>query len=130
MNKKIYLSIAVFMFMMEGAILKFWSMNKVIRGTIGDVIAVIFLYSLIMGVIKIERKKAVIISFCTGALLEVLQYMKFAEIIGMGDNRVFTTIFGSNFDWKDIGAYFVGAVVAICCELTATKIRDGINKED
>lgn len=116
MKRKHYLIISFFTFTMEIAILKFWSMNSFIRGTLGDIIAVIFLYTIIMGTVKISSRTAVLISIATAVILEFLQYLNFAQLIGMGDNKIFTTLFGSYFDWKDIAAYFIGTGVILICE--------------
>ena len=99
-----------------------------IRGTVGDISAGIILYTLIRGTVKISSRTAVLISIATAVILEFLQYLNFAQLIGMGDNKIFTTLFGSHFDWKDIAAYFIGTGVIIYYEMKAKNLKK-LNKE-
>jgi hypothetical protein len=120
MNKKIYMISAFILFLSEIAILLFWKKNLFIRGYIGDVLAVIFLYTLIKSVVNIKVLYGAALSFLVGVLLEIGQYYNFAEKINMQNNKIFTVIFGAHFDWKDILAYFIGGAIVIAVEKTIT----------
>ena len=116
MNKKTYLIAAVILFLAEIAILIFWEKNLFIRGFLGDVLAVLFLYAAIKSIVNIKSSYGIFISFAVGVLLEIGQYFNFAKLINMQDNRIFNVVFGSRFDWKDIVAYFIGTMMLFACE--------------
>lgn len=116
MNKKMYLVAAVVLFLAEIAILIFWEKNLFIRGFLGDVLAVIFLYAAIKSAVNIKSNYGICISFAVGVLLEIGQYFNFAKLINMEHNRIFTVAFGTHFDMKDILAYFIGSLILFACE--------------
>ncbi len=116
MNKQMYLLAAVVLFLAEIAILIFWEKNLFIRGFLGDVLAVIFLYAAIKSVVNIKSSYGICISFAVGVLLEIGQYFNFAKLINMEHNRIFTVAFGAHFDMKDILAYFIGIMILFVCE--------------
>ena len=120
MKKKTYMISAIMLFLSEIAILMFWEKNLFIRGFVGDVLAVIFLYAVIKSVVNIKILYGAVLSFLVGAVLEIGQYYNFAEKINMQNNRIFTVIFGANFDWKDILAYFIGGLIVIAVEKIIT----------
>ena len=121
MSRKWYFILFLAMFAAEAAILKFFEKNLFIRGFIGDVLAVIFLYALIMSVVKIKKNYVIVFSYLTGIILEIGQYYNFAKIIGMGNNKVFKVLFGAHFDWKDISAYSIGAIIVLIMEILVEK---------
>ena len=121
MSRKWYFILFLAMFAAEAAILKFFEKNLFIRGFIGDVLAVIFLYALIMSVVKIKKTYVIVFSYLTGIILEIGQYYNFAKIIGMENNKVFTVLFGSCFDWIDIFAYSIGSLMLIIIEILVEK---------
>ena len=121
MSRKWYFILFLAMFAAEAAILKFFEKNLFIRGFIGDVLAVIFLYALIMSVVKIKKNYVIVFSYLTGIILEIGQYYNFAKIIGMENNKVFKVLFGAHFDWKDISAYSIGAIIVLIMEILVEK---------
>jgi len=48
--------------------------------------------------------------FIFSVIVEILQYFKIVEILGLQDNRLMSTIIGTSFDIRDILCYFVGCV--------------------
>jgi len=43
--------------------------------------------------------------------VEILQYFKFVEWIGLGDSRIARVVFGTVFDLKDLVAYTIGVII-------------------
>ena len=49
--------------------------------------------------------------FIFSAFVEILQYFKLVEVLGLQDNRFARIVIGSVFDWKDILCYGVGCIL-------------------
>ena len=51
------------------------------------------------------------IAFLFAVCVEVLQYFRLAELLGLQGNAVARIILGSVFDWKDIACYGAGCLL-------------------
>lgn len=84
--------------------------DNFIRPYIGDVLVVVVIYTFLR--IWIPRGVSFlplyIFLFATG--VEVLQYFRIVELLGLGNNAFFRVLIGSVFDIKDIICYFIGCV--------------------
>ena len=81
-----------------------------VRPFIGDVLVVILIYTFIRIFIpeKMRLLPLFIFIFATG--VEVLQYLRIVEVLGLQDNAFLSTVIGTSFDISDILCYFVGCV--------------------
>ena len=79
-----------------------------IRPFVGDVLVVILIYTFIRIFIPEKIRLLPLFVFIFAAGVEVLQYFKIVEILGLQDNRLMSTIIGTSFDIRDILCYFVG----------------------
>ena len=81
-----------------------------VRPFIGDVLVVILIYTFIRIFIpeKMRLLPLFIFIFATG--VELLQYLKIVEVLGLQDNAFLSTVIGTSFDIRDILCYFVGCV--------------------
>ena len=66
-----------------------------VRPFIGDVLVVILIYTFIR---------------IFSVIVELLQYLKIVEVLGLQDNAFLSTVIGTSFDIRDILCYFVGCV--------------------
>lgn len=83
-----------------------------IRSFLGDVIAVIFVYSAFRIMIDGNRVLLAVAAFLVGAAVELGQYL--AKITGVEiGNRALRIILGATPDWLDVLAYGLGAVLII-----------------
>ncbi|KAB0573334.1 DUF2809 domain-containing protein [Brucella pituitosa] len=83
-----------------------------IRSFLGDVIAVIFVYSAFRIMIDGNRVLLAFAAFLVGAAIELGQYL--AKITGVEiGNRALRIILGATPDWLDVLAYGLGAVLII-----------------
>lgn len=48
--------------------------------------------------------------------VEILQYYKIVEVLGLGDNKIASIIIGTTFTWEDILCYFIGYITIITVE--------------
>lgn len=86
--------------------------DSIIRPYGGDLLIVIMIYYFLKAFIQTKP-----IYLCSGTLLfaytvEIAQYFKMVEVLGVQDNKLLTIILGSSFSWGDMLAYTSGA--AIC----------------
>lgn len=63
-----------------------------------------------------EAVKAAVLVLLFAYAIELLQYLQFINWIGLEENTFAKVVLGSQFDWKDILAYTVGALVIIFIE--------------
>lgn len=108
-NKK-YIYLTVFLFFIEVCIATFFK-DTFIRPIFGDVLVVILLFSFVRIFYRRDRLKLIIGVLLFSFLIEILQYFQFATILGLEENKIATIILGSTFDWLDLFAYVVGALV-------------------
>jgi hypothetical protein len=113
-NKKFFL-FAIILFVIEVLIALFVRDNFV-RPYFGDYLVVILIYCAIRTFIK-----APVINIAIGVLLfsyliEVLQYFRLVDRIGLQDNLVAKTVIGYGFEWKDILAYTLGIITVLILE--------------
>jgi len=107
--------IFVLIFLAEVCIALFVN-DSIIRPYGGDVLVVIMIYYFVKAFIATKP-----LYICTGTLLfayaiEVAQYFRMVEILGVQDNRLLSTVLGSSFSWGDMIAYTIGILVCYLIE--------------
>ena len=83
-----------------------------VRPFIGDVLVVILIYTFIRIFIPEKVRLLPLYVFIFSVAVEILQYFRIVEVLGLQDNRFFSTVIGTSFDIRDILCYFVGC--ALC----------------
>lgn len=99
--------------------------DDIIRPYVGDVLVVILIYTFVRSFFSIP-----ILSAATGVLIfsfgvEILQYFKIVEILGLNSSLFARTVIGTTFAWEDIIAYCMGFVIILCFEKSL-----GIHKKE
>lgn len=87
--------------------------DSFIRPYVGDMLVVIVLYTFIRIFIPEKVKFLPSYILCFAVLVEVLQYFRIVELLGLADNRFFSVLIGSVFDIKDIICYAVGCLLIV-----------------
>jgi hypothetical protein len=85
----------------------------------GDVLVVILLYCLLRGFLNVRVLPAALGVLAFSFLVEVLQYLRFVERIGLEHNRFAVVIIGSSFGWLDLVSYSLGIGLVLACEWLA-----------
>lgn len=112
-NKRIvYAVITAFLLAIEVLIALFVHDNF-IRPYVGDIIVVMVIYAFIRIIIPERVRLLPGYILCFAVLVEVLQYFRIVEVLGLSDNRFFSVLIGSVFDVKDIICYAIGCVLII-----------------
>ncbi|MDM1072471.1 DUF2809 domain-containing protein [Empedobacter brevis] len=105
-DKKSFI-IAIFTFLIEVIIALFIN-DKIIRPFVGDILVVVFMYYFIKAFINTKTINIAIFTLIFSFIIEILQYFKFVEIIGLGHNKAARIIIGTSFSWIDLLCYFIG----------------------
>ena len=87
--------------------------DNFIRPYIGDVLVTVLICTFLRIFIPESVKLLPLYVFIFAAGVEILQYFRVVEVLGLADNRFFSILIGSVFDVKDIVCYGVGCVVFI-----------------
>jgi len=91
--------------------------DRFIRPYVGDVLVVVLLYTFVRIFLPEGIRLLPLYIFLFAAGVEVLQYFRIAEVLGLSDNRILSVVIGSVFDWKDIVCYGVGCGILFVYEL-------------
>ena len=88
-----------------------------IRPYIGDIIVDIVLYSFVRIFIPEKCRLLPLYIFIFSVAVEVMQYFKIINILGLQNNSFARVIMGSVFDLKDIACYGIGCLILALYEI-------------
>jgi len=123
MNKmRIKYSVGFLVLLITEVLIALYIHDDFIRPYIGDVLVVMVLYYFVRIFIPKGIKLMPLYIFIFAAGVEVLQYFRLVEVLGMENNRFLRILIGSVFDVKDIICYGVGCalittVTGICMKV-------------
>ena len=110
MRKRLfYLTATLVLFAVEFCIALFVH-DRFVRPFVGDVLVVILIYTFIRIFISEKVRLLPLYVFVFAAAVEILQYFRIVEVLGLQDNVIMSTVIGTSFDIRDILCYFVGCV--------------------
>lgn len=131
MSKKrwIYIILTIILLTVEVLIALFIH-DKFIRPYIGDVLVVMVIYTFIR--IFVPEKVRMLPSYilCFAVLVELMQYFRIVELLGLQDNRFFSVLIGAVFDMKDIVCYAVGCILIIAGQIIYKLCRKVKEREE
>lgn len=106
---------SIFLFLTE-IYIALYVQDDFIRPYIGDTLVVILLYSIVKTFfsVPILTASASVLLFSFG--IEILQYFKIVEILGLQSSKLARTVIGTSFAWADLLAYSLGFIMILCCE--------------
>jgi hypothetical protein len=90
--------------------------NAFVRPYVGDGLVVILLYCLIKSFFKVPVWWAAISVLVFSYVVEILQYFKLVELIGLQKYSLARILIGTTFQWGDLVAYAVGIGVVLGTE--------------
>lgn len=130
MSKKrlIYIILTIILLTVEVLIALFIHDNF-IRPYLGDVLVVMAIYTFIR--IFIPERVRMLPSYilCFAVLVELMQYFRIVEMLGLQENRFFSVLIGSVFDIKDIICYAVGCTLIVIGQMIYKKFFIKNNSE-
>jgi len=86
--------------------------DSFIRPYGGDILVVILIYYFLKSFIETKTIYLVVAVLLFAYLVEIGQYFRMVEVLGLQGNTVMRVIIGSSFSWWDIICYTIGG--AIC----------------
>ena len=95
--------------------------DNFIRPYMGDVLAVVVIYTFIRIFIPEKCRILPLFVFIFAACVEILQYFDFVSILGVENNTFLRILLGSVFDFKDIICYAVGCTILGIYEIIRLK---------
>ena len=110
-----YLLAFIILFLIE-LFIALYVRDKIIRPFIGDMLVVILIYAFVRAFISANYKKIAWGVFAFACFVEVCQYFKIVEILGLQNNELAVIVIGTTFTWGDILAYFVGILLVLFYE--------------
>lgn len=131
MSKKrwIYMILTIILLTIEVLIALFIH-DDFVRPYIGDVLVVMVIYTFIR--IFVPERVRMLPSYilCFAVLVEVLQYFRVVELLGLQDNRFFSVLIGSVFDMKDIICYAIGCILIAAGQIVYKLCRKAKEREE
>ncbi|MFC5472287.1 DUF2809 domain-containing protein [Cohnella suwonensis] len=120
-RRLVYFSLSLMCIIFCILIVLLFSEMPFIRGLVGDVIIVVFIYYFIMTLKDFSSIYVVIFTLVLALITEVLQYFHFASILGLQHNKIAQLVIGSIFDPMDMIAYTIGGIVAFIIDTKIIK---------
>ena len=93
-----------------------------IRHTLGDVLAVILVYTLIKGCTNLRIVKSALLALFMAFMIEFLQLTSFAEYFNLKDYPTLYIVLGNTFSLNDLTAYTAGIILTLSIEYINGKI--------
>ncbi|MEL6935319.1 MAG: DUF2809 domain-containing protein [Cyanobacteria bacterium J06633_23] len=87
-----------------------------VRPYMGDFLVVILIYTVVRAFFKYSIINTAIGVLLFSFLVEILQYFKIVEILGLGSSQLARTIIGTTFVWEDFIAYTLGIITVLSAE--------------
>ncbi len=112
---KKYFGFAILLFIIE-VLIALYINDNIIRPYFGDILVVILMYCFIKSFLKLAVLKAVSFVLAFSFMVEILQYFKFVELIGLGHSAIARTVMGTTFVWMDFVAYTIGLAIVLLVE--------------
>lgn len=110
-----YFGLTAGLFLIE-VLIALYVHDNFIRPYFGDFLVVILMYCFIRTFANLDVKLTVIAVLLFSYLIEVLQYLNFVEIIGLGSSVLARTLIGTSFEWIDIVTYTAGSLAILWVE--------------
>ncbi|MBD2463236.1 DUF2809 domain-containing protein [Oscillatoria sp. FACHB-1407] len=108
------------LFALEVAIALFIK-DRLIRPLVGDVLVILLIFYGMRSLFPVPTMRLAIGTLIFAWAIEIAQYFRFVERLGLADNPIARVALGTTFDWFDVVAYAIGAIVVVLIERTREK---------
>ena len=85
--------------------------DQIIRPLVGDVLVVGLIFYFVKAFVDCSDFYLALGTLLFAYAVEVAQYFDFVTLLGLGDYEVARVVLGTSFDWRDLVAYTIGAVL-------------------
>ena len=87
-----------------------------VRPYVGDYLVVMLIYCAVRTFIKANPVKVAIAVLLFAYMVEVLQYFRIVDRLGLSGNQLAKTVIGYGFEWLDMLAYTLGVLTILLVE--------------
>lgn len=112
---KTYFLLALFLFWFEVLIALFVH-DDFVRPYVGDFLVVMLLYCFTRSFLNLNLHLTLFLVLSFAFAVEIAQYFSLVHHLGLQDYPLATTLIGNSFDWQDLLAYTIGAVLVFFLE--------------
>ena len=95
--------------------------DRIIRPYIGDLLVVVLLYCFVKSFLDTPVFATAISVLLFSYMIEILQYFKIINILGLQNSAIASVVIGTSFAWIDLVAYTVGIVLVLIMEKIVCK---------
>ena len=121
MSKRKQYLLAMIIILLIEVLIALFVHDSIIRPYVGDVLVVVVLYTFVRCFLPEGCRLLPLYIFLFAMMVEILQYFKIVELLGLQDNRFLSVLIGTVFDVKDIICYGVGCLLLGIYELVIWK---------
>jgi Protein of unknown function (DUF2809) len=104
------------LFFVTEVLIALYVKDNFVRPYVGDYLVVILIYCAVRTFIKANPVKMAIAVLLFAYLVEVLQYFRIVDRLGLSGNLVAKTVIGYGFEWWDMLAYTLGVLTILLVE--------------
>lgn len=115
-----YFLLAIALFIIE-VLIALYVRDDFIRPYVGDYLVVILIYCAVRTFIRSSPFKIAIGVLLFSYMIEVLQYFKIVDRLGLTDNMIAKTVIGYGFEWWDVLAYTLGILTVLILDRPKTR---------
>lgn len=119
--------IATLFFLIIEILIALYVNDSFIRPYLGDLLATLLVYALIMSISKVTPATGIIIALLTSYFIELLQMLHIVKLLGLMQYKVARIIIGTSFSWMDLLMYTAGALVIALLEIIPKPRASNIN---
>ena len=105
-----YFTIFVTFFIIE-VLIALYVKDDFIRPYLGDTFVVILIYSFVRSFLNAPVFPTIIGVLLFSYGIEIMQYFKLVDLLGLGDYKLARVVIGTSFAWGDMVAYTAGAAI-------------------
>ena len=96
----------------QGLEYKFEANADEVRGSVGDVLAVMFVYAALRAITPWSMRTTALLAVAIGFAVEASQYVHLAERLGFAKGSVMYVLLGNTFSVMDLFMYGIGGALA------------------
>ena len=122
-KKRVGYALATLAIFLAEILIALFVRDKFIRPYVGDMLVAVLLYTFLRILFPEQPRLLPLYVFLFAALVEGLQAVHIVELLGLSNNRFFSVLIGTTFDWKDIVCYGAGCVLCGLWEVWLWKGR-------
>jgi Protein of unknown function (DUF2809) len=109
------------LFFVTEVLIALYLKDSFVRPYVGDYLVVMLIYCAVRTFIKANPVKMAIAVLLFAYLVEVLQYFRIVDRLGLSGNLVAKTVIGYGFEWLDMLAYTLGVGTILLVEWARKK---------